>query len=336
MRTKPLARVVPPYAKFLMGAPVRGPDWYTLGQLANWTLGSGLQLVPSCFPERTISAAATDVYRFRVKPRAQGLQRVWGLQLTTTAIGAVTATVKAPASTGDAVDYPVSFYGRGRRATIYVEDVATPSATEQDITIEVTANGGSVKVEAVSCYEQDRHVLTSGEGGVDLDTVLPRQPIVYAAGTSEIATAAQYGANDYKARRGGLLHLVTDEASPWTKSTTGYQNLLLHGVPVLGPKDLIADVTAVTKWGAYAKVTGGTGHVRLTTSNSGVSSVLNITGTSFAWVTATNIAIDCDDMDSADGRQTSASPDWDEAQVAIEGPGGGQTLSVVSASLWVP
>ena len=71
----------------------------------------------------------------------------------------------------------------------------------------------------------------------------------------------------------------------------------------------------------------------MTTTASGVSDTVSVTGAGFAWTTSRAISIQCDDMDSADGRQTAASPVWDDMMFAMAGSGT-QPIVVKSVSVW--
>lgn len=333
----PYRRPEPDGTKIVSGAPVSAAEWSLYAHLANYVVGKGACLVPAVMPERTISAAATDTYRFRVKTRAAGLQRIWVLTLRSTTSVATTADVRAPAGSGTIVTRPVTASRRGMQHFIYTESVTSGFGTEQEISISVKANVGAVFVEQIACYEQDRAIIgaTADEPGaitgVDVETVRVRQPILTSAGWGDTGGVANLSGDT---RRVGIFHLVTNDGNPWTKSTTGYQALLQLGVPVLAHKDLINDTTGTVKWSAYAKVTAGTGNVRITTTGSAVSDVVAVTGTVFAWTAARSISIHCDDMISTDGRQTSGTPVWDLLQAEIQGPGGTDTLSVAAISVW--
>lgn len=329
MRSVPFIRPEPNFGNLVVGAPVSASDWRELGNLANFVRGKGAQLVPSCNPEYTIASGATATFHFRVKTRAVAVARIWVLTLRyTTGTGSTSATVRAPASTGTALEYAVLGGGRRMPPIVYSELIGSPSATEAEISIDITAANGSVVVEQIACYEQDRPSLTSGETSVDLETLLRAQPIRSDVGWGEVASLAVSATSD--ARRVGIFHMATSDGAPWTKAGTGYTSLVTLGCPVLGPKDLTTSTTASVKWSAYAKITGGTGHVKLVTSHSTVNDVANVTSGTFAWTATRSISIDCDDLSTDDGLPSAT---WDELTPSIEGAGG-QTISVASVCIW--
>lgn len=334
MAARVLARRPEPIESAIrVGEPVSSSTWQALGALANYLRGTGAQLVPAYCPAYTIASSATGVFNFRVKPRGAAIQRVWCLLLKGST-GATYAEVKAPASSGTMLTAYLPPITDVRAPIVYVENLAAKSATEAGITLEIKANGGNVTVDSIACYEQTRPILSidSTDYGCDLETLRPRDPIYYRANRSWRGVVE--GLAQCDPRTVGLFHWSVPEAGAYTRTTASYLDVFTHAVPIIARKLGTSATTGSVKWAAYAKVAGGAGgQVRVTTTESGVSDSVTVSGTSFAWTTARSITIDCTDMDSADGRQTAASPAWDRINFGLQGDGT-NALSVAAISVW--
>lgn len=316
-----------------VASPVSSRTWQGAAYLANFLRGKGAMLVPWCVPQRSISSGSTESFRFRVKTRNTAVQRIWCVLLRTATVSGVSAEIEAPALTGTTRGVPVSASLDTRTPVVYVETLGSKSATEQEISISIKALGAAVIVEGISCYEQDRPLLNQDttDYGVDVHTLSTAQPMLDDEFRS-IGGVMDALANA-DARRIGHFHWTLGDGAA-TRTTASYASLLSLAVPCLARKLARAAVTGTVKWSVYAKVAAGAGgQVRLTTTNSSVSDVMSVTSTSYAWTTARSISIDCDDMDSDDGRQTAGSPAWDDLDLEIQGDGT-NLLSVGSISIW--
>lgn len=312
-----------------VASPVSHLTWQGGAYLANYLRGKGSMLVPWSFASRTISASATETFRFRVRPRSSAVQRIWMLQLRTTASAGVTAEVASP-SGGTAATYAVASSLDARVPVVYTENLASKSSVEAQIEVTIKASGGAVIVEGIACYEQDRPLLNSDstDYGTDVVTLATGQPIFDGSNVSFGGVMDALANAD--ARRVGIFHWTLGDGVA-TQTAATYIPLMDLAVPVLAQKAARAATTAIIKWSAYARMAAGTGNIRVTTTASGVSDVASITGASFAWTTARSITIGCDDMASSDGRQSST---WDDLQIEIQG-NGVNALSVCSVSFWV-
>lgn len=238
-----------------------------------------------------------------------------------------TATIKAPASTGVAATALIGA-ARGVPPVIYSEVLASQSSAVTDLTIEITATGGDIEIDSLSCYELTRSAVPAAEAGVDATSERPRERIYTDNGTeSVVGVLGSFLAMD--PRRVGIYQWAVPVGTPVTR-TGAYTNLLTLACPVLARKLNEGATTATVYWSAYARVNAGSGDVLLTTTQSGVSDSVNVTATSFAWTTPRAISISCEDMTASDGRQSSA---WDDLQIQIRG-NGGNTLSVAAVSVW--
>jgi hypothetical protein len=323
----PTLRPEPSSTQVVVGAPVTGNTWQALAGLGNWLRGKGAMLVPWCDPRVTISAASNQTFRFRVKTRSSAIQRVWIIYVRASSSTLSTLTIKAPGASGTSL---TAYAGDGidarRTPIIYTENLASQSATEQQIDINVAAATGGCIVDAICCYEQDRPVLQSDstDYGVDLFTCASGQPIYDGA---NVSVGGVYDAlTNSDARRVGIFHWTQGDGA---STTTG--DLLSIAVPVLVRKLGRSDVTGSVKWSAYAKVTAGTGTITLEHVNdSGTfTDAATVTGTSYAWTSARTVSsFDCDDLTTDDGLPGG----WDMLNFERAVVGG--TLTVQSISVW--
>lgn len=329
----PYRRPEPDERLIRVASPVSSVTWTQLAGLSNWVRGKGAQLVPWTLPDVSISAAATEVFRFRVKPRNTAVERIWQFLLVTTTNG-VTADLKAP-TTGSATVVSVVPGADAIVPVTIIETLSAKSSTEAEINCSIKANGGSVRVIGIACYEQDRPILNedSTDLGVDIATCGAQQPILdqtyqSLAGVHDVVQSG----TQLDGRRVGLLHLTWGDTGT-SRTTASYQDLMTLPAPVLAAKRYRTDVTADVKCSVYARVAAGAGGQVRFTATSGDTLTLSVTSTSFAWVTAGVLTVDCEDMGSADGRQTAATPAWDEIQVAFQGDGT-NALTLAHASVW--
>jgi hypothetical protein len=326
----PVLRPEPSATQIVVGAPVTGNTWQALAGLGNWLRGKGAMLVPWCTPFTTITAAANETFRFRVKTRSSAIQRVWVLYARTVS-SVSTLTIKAPGASGTALTSSVSEIEDYRSPIVYVENLSSQAATEQQIDINIAAAGADVLVEAISCYEQDRPILQSDstDYGVDLFTCASGQPIYDAA---NVSVGGAYDAlTNSDARRVGIFHWTQGDSTAAATASGTPASLLTLSIPVLVRKLGRSDVTGSVKWAAYAKVTAGTGTITLThTNDTGTfTDSASVTGTSYAWTSARTVSsFDCDDLATGDGLPGG----WDTVNFEISASGG--TLTVQSISVW--
>lgn len=326
----PMRRPEPTEALVRVAAPVSTLTWNSAAYLANWLRGKGAQLVPWCFPERTITSTNTETFRFYTKPRTSAIERVWGVLLSTTSSARVTADVKVPAS-GTAQTVIVSSSAELRVPYVFVETLGAKSGTAGQIDMSIKANGGNLVVEGIACYEQDRPYLAtdSTDYGIDVATTQSGQPIFYSANQSYRGVVQALENAD--ARRTGIFHWSVGDSTSCAQSSATPTTIFTHGVPVLGRFQYTGSTTSSVKWAAYCKVNAaGSGTITATTSSSSVNDPLTVNWTSYQWSTPRAISIHAEDLTATDGRRSSA---WDELNFSIAGDGT-RTLTVQSISVW--
>ena len=332
-RLVPLRRPEPDDDLILVAQPVSSLTWQALASLSNWCRGKGAQLVPSCFPERAITAGTTETFRFRVKTRNTAIQRVWCIVTRTSTITTVEAEFQAPAGTGAVVTTIVSTSLDTRVPIIYVEDVAAKATTETEITISVKALLHNILVDSITCYEQDRPVLNGDatDYGIDTTTTAVRQPI-FDASYQSIGGVFD-GLANADARRVGLFHWSVGNSTSVARLSATPADIFILDSPILTRKLNTGAITGTVKWAIYGYLSGaGSGTVTASTT-SGASNTITITNTVAAWSTAQTFAVDCDDMASSDGRQTAGTPRWDMLNIKFAGDGT-RSIVVQAISVW--
>ena len=329
----PFVRPEPDEALIRVSSPVSTRTWQALAGCSNYVRGKGAMLVPWTFADVQITSASTETFRFRVKPRTSAVERIWGFLVTASSSG-YTVDIKAPAS-GTAVVFDVIPTADDIVPYFVTETLASKSGTEAEINCSIKATGGTVNVVGICCYEQDRPLLNEDatDMGVDQPTLAAGQPII-ASTYESLAGVANTVLNGSKidGRRVGLLHATWGDTGV-SRTTASYQDMLTLPAPVLAAKRYRTDTTADVSINVYAKVAAGAGgNVRFTAA-SGDTHTFTITNTTAAWQTSNVLTVDCEDVDSADGRQTAASPSWDTIQVAFQGDGT-NALTVYHWSVW--
>jgi hypothetical protein len=332
-RVLPERRPEPSADLVLVSQPVSTVTWQSLGYLANFLRGKGAQLVPTCFPERSIAVGVTETFRFRVKTRSSAIERIWIVGLRTATSTSVHAEIASPSGTGTVMIVPVSDTLDSRASVAYVETVASKTAAESEINISIKAVDHVFTVESISCYEQDRPVLNGDatDYGVDVSTLSARQPIF--EGSYQSAGGVYDALANADARRTGLFHWSVGGSTLVTRLSATPADIFILDSPILTRKLARSAVTGTVKWAIYAYLSGaGTGTVTASTT-SGASNTITITNTVAAWSTPQTFAVDCDDMASADGRQTAGTPRWDMLNFKFAGDGT-RSIIVQSISVW--
>lgn len=315
-------------------SPLSGEDWTKLGGLANWCNGHGGMLIPWCAIGRTLTSASAT-FHFYVGPKSRAVQRVWHVSLTategTTADikpgGGATETVALIASGGGAS----STTGGGALTQSYrfVESLSAKTNTAGDTTLTVTTSGGKTAyISGCSMYEETRGDLDldTTDYGVDLASTHARQPIADFANRSTCGVANAY--KNLDARRAGIFHWSTLTTDPLDVTQVGYTDLFPLYPPALGAVAGTGTTSTTFTVAAYAKVDSGTGKIKFISTNNGSSVEVDVTGTSFGWVTGT-LTIDAEDLSIADGRRGNA---WETIQIQGK-KNTANTLSVAALSV---
>ncbi len=321
------------------GTSVRGITFRRMGGLINWVNGRGAALVPATAPGGgTIAASASKTYRFRVFPRLQALRRLWAVRMrrATTDEGR-SVTVRIP-DTGSPRARSVATKGAGTQPLLFLEDVLTPSASEQELSIKITNDGtDAIIVEGISVHELPRARLDidSTEFGLDIDTVRGGDAIFDDVGLSAGGLDESIKAAETIARRCGYFHWVVDvgDAAKFTSgSPTDFFQL---EPPFLGRKENRDDVVSETTWRIYAANTDGTtaGTFDVTmTSGDTLTITIPAGTTSFTWLPASGgtLDVDAEDHSTADGRRGGA---FDGADVTVTRTAGAGTVEIAVISV---
>lgn len=334
--TRRLARGRPYPGTILPGRPVMAPtQWSEMADSANWIVGKGACLVPWCNPAIDVTSGTTRVFRFRIRPRGFAISRVWSVLVrSASATVAATATIRAPATTGTAVTVDLSASSAAISLVVpvaYLEPLTVRSSTEAEISIEVTANVGTVSVEGIDCYEQDRAQLSDGavDYGIRTETIRPREPIINVANIS--ARGIYDAMANMDARRVGIFHTAVTTNDPYSRTLAALASVTHVPFKIQVPKLNTGATTGSVKWAAYARMAtaGGVGgSVNLATSVSLLNDTATVTGTSFAWTATRTVSVGCDDFEALDGFRD------DELTVSIAGDAT-RAVEVATVSIWV-
>ena len=324
------------------GLPVLGTTHSGIARLTNWAQGRGMVNIPAYSPGNTIAAAANGSYFFRVTPRYQAIQRVWAFTLrsTSTTID-TTVAIKVPYNAGSALATVVAGDDRDTLSTyIVVEDRASQSATEEEISCNLAVTGAGCVVESITCWDMPRAELAinANDDGVDLQTVAYRTPI--REGTAEsLGGEADAVVAALAACRRVLMQWALPATTSEARSITGtsYGNALGGGTSIILARKLYrSSTTGTLSAKVYAKTadTSDIADVRFTTT-SGASATINIPAAShgnFAWFGAPlTFTADCEDLTVSDGRRSTR---WDELTVEAKVTAGGDILYLASISVW--
>lgn len=334
-------------------APVRGTkQWVSMGKLANYVGGRGSTLVATNNPRATIPLDGnTHTFRYYVWQSAQTARRIWVVWLEWDTAGAGyidftnNPTISLNGATADEVRVTWgaddgAFYA-GFVPVILVEDITSPSGGEQEVTIAITNVVGSqtdIAVRGIACYEMPRPEIEQGttEYGVDWSTSLPGQPIQEQTAASTLGQSVggvrAFVANrlDEAGRRCALFHWAVDTSQAFTGAGTAmFDNE--DEMPLLARNRLPTDTTRTVTAAVYVRASDGTtdGNIVLTTTGSGNSVSLPVSGTSWGWVTGT-LDVDAEDLSASDGRRSSR---FDQIDVVLARANGTGTLQVAGISI---
>ncbi len=325
-------------ADILTALPVRGLTQVDLVHLAHWVLGRGAQVVPSYSYSTGITlttGGGTHLFRFRTRPRYQALERLWFLDLAA-ATNPATALVEIPSGAT-----AVTLAGAGaRRGQMILESLGSQSDAEGELTVEITPQTNSIIVRAISAWEVPRAALTTSTD--DDGTEETRFNASQAMDETDFTNVADVLADPTKiGRRVSLFQWAvpatvggsTSTAFALPMTNASYTPIWELPLPVLTRKLGRTAVTGTITGKLYAWVTAGTADIRFNSSVNGAGGAITINNGTPAWTAAFTHTVDCDDFASADGRQTSGAPAWDDLDIEVRKNGGG-TCYVASASGW--
>lgn len=294
------------------GSPVRASDWLTMGSLAHWIAGCGQVVVPA--HSVRIGLKGTVALRYRVPQNGRSIARVAVLSIRADVLGE-SREVDVTMGTSTA-RLTVGALVSGGRSQIYVLDtsVVRGSAASEII---VTVIGQEVVIDSCAIYELPRAALSrdATDGGVALDTLFPRRPIVDSATSSVRGVVALMQAID--GRRIGHLARY---GPPIVISSASWTSLMRRPSPcvprydVSTKRDLTLDM--------YARAASATVYeYRFVSAAIGASAVGTISTTSLAWRGAVAGAVVCEDPNKPDGLPAAGADTVDVQVRRISGVG---------------
>lgn len=293
------------------GATVTGNDWTAIGGAYNGLLGSDSALVPFHVPQVSIAASSIQAFSYTIWPRYQATHRLWIVSAqVATNVGSFTFTNPS----GGVASSSVSA-ASGQRAQIFFEAVSSRSSLERQITaaISVAAGSAPVTIYGIGCWEIPRSDLVVGGNNVrtsDSGEVVESLAAGMTIGDSTTGTSLgtvprQVELLRYHARRTGLF-----AAAPFASSISSTFANVLQAPPEVLARKLYAESTqGIMQIGAVVRssdsATGG--EVRVAMSSGAAITMPIPAGASAGVVLRDQIAIDCEDLSTSDGRRSSRS-----------------------------
>lgn len=289
-------------------ATVRAPTWQDAAQAINYVRARGGVLIPAMQLNYTVTAGTSATFRFRIAPGTLSKAACWLIALKSASSVAQIASVQVPSGATSINQIAPTLYAVGSTGIYYDTAISGTSYAERELTFVVTAPvAGAVIVSWAACYEAPRPflALNATENGVDLQSILPAQPILDDTGRSygEIGRAVSDAlAND--SRRCGFFHWFSPTGL--SSTSTSYTSPI-RSFPILNRKLFYAETQRNMRFRVYASATTNTGNVRLTSSKGGTSTVTISVGAA-AWYpaiagAAATLSVDSEDLSTADGLQ---------------------------------
>jgi hypothetical protein len=305
-----MSRIVPHHRPELadgirVSLPVGSFDWAAMAMLANFCNGHGGMLIPWAALGQSVSGGSSATFHFNVAPKLPAVERVWVVNLRTSAAVGITAAVTVGGASAVTV-YP-SDVRDARTTHIFRESLSSKTGTVADTSLVVAATGGTVTVESVGMFEQARSSLdaTTDDYGVDVTTLRARSPIADLDYQSIAGVIDAY--KNLDARRAGFFHWATDASSAIAITAGSGSPVAVFdlSIPMTGAIPTLGDTTTLVTVAVLGKVDAGTGTVRFQSDDAGASVNVEVTQTAYTtWATKT-LSINCEDLTVSDGRRGS-------------------------------
>jgi hypothetical protein len=321
----PSRRVELPLDDVKVGLDPRSRFWNDLGALVNYVRGVGSVLVPAHCPLITKTSGSESLL-YRVRPSGRAVTRVWVVKIRAGATPSASATVAADGETARSV-VASAYTTEGDGIVVLASGTATKTEAESTLTLTVTWVSGTVIIDSVECWELPRAQLTKDatDLGIDLGSLEPDRPILDR--DYESVGAIDAALQPANGRRCGLM-------SWWgpTATFTTADTLFESAVRIVPPKVGRSDTTRTCDWNVYARVTNGTttGRVRVVRRDGTASAWVNITSTSFGWITGTH-AFECEDMADAEGIPAGG---FETVNFELERTAGAGSIEVTGANVF--
>ncbi len=286
------------------GLPVGAFDWGGYAALAHWSNGHGGMLIPWASIGQDITTGNTGTFLFFVAPKKLAVERVWQINMHSSAAIGVTAAVTVGGASASTREVYELRNGRGA-AYLFRESLGAKTETAAQTGVAIAVTGGTVTVESIACYEQTRGVLDADttDRGVEFNTLRARDPILDLPNKSLAGVIDAYKALD--ARRSGYFHWSTDVSSALavTAGQGRPDDVFDLSVPMAGAIPTLGDTTMDVVCAVNCKVPeAATGFVRFQSDDAGDSVTVTQTDKNFSWVTG-NLTINAEDLTITDGRR---------------------------------
>ncbi len=286
------------------GYPVAALPLKAAGKTANWLLARGRSLIVDGGKPVTTAAegaSAARTYRYYVNP--DGIYGTIVSWVTISSGYIVTTDITGGISRSDLTYQNCNVLVNGDSFTVgqhrtikqsYANILAgTPGAVNVAVEVPDQPGGGSIVVHGISLFECPLLRLDTESIGCVPPEAKSQIYDGYSSfdSVSGIARAYESLRSTYF-KRGALF--TWSPGYSYDRSETSYTELFDYPPAIQTRRMYANDTTRNVKVVVYAKVSGGTGNVRITMSSGGTVT-FNITSTTGAWTTPTNIAVEVDD-----------------------------------------
>jgi len=311
------------HADVKVGASVRGFTSRNAAELAHWTRGRGMCIVPHSRCGRRISSAdGTVALHYYTLPSPFAIARIWSIHAHST--GSTSGDMDVTIGSGPTRTYTApTVTSPANPPIVYVEELAAKVVTATDATVTLVANTtDTIQIDSVSCYELPRPALTEDatEYGVDLESFFPQSSIHDTANESAHALAELV--DDLNPRRVYINQYHTD----WSTSSGSYTDVYTLPLPALAP--YTGSATKSVTWAVWASMSGAgnSGTFRLTAA-SGATDTITLTADASTWAIygTSTITINAEDVTKVDGLPAST---WETLQLAAKVDSGGGSIRV--------
>ena len=328
----PADRSTPAVRGLLAGLSVDGQDWSRIGAVVNWASGRCRTLIPSFCPSNaTLAGGSTYQYAFWLLPTYQAIDRLWALSMRSA--GEVGLTVDGDSHTvSGSPAYDTATPGQVASPQVFIVQQASQSsaAVGASLTFDPAEN---LEVDQICMWEVPRVQLAANasELGVDTTILRPGQPILrsrfdqlFGASLDTSIGKRQLVNWSRPYRVDGSVNVNYVESF----SSSSYADLWPASLPVLGRVIRRGDATKGIACRVFAWVTAGTGTLRVVSDENGNGTERTFTNTTPAWITASTVSIDAEDLSASDGLRSST---WDGINVEVKVTGGTAYVAAVSA-----
>ena len=304
----PRRRRTPPTRGMLATQPVSATDWGEMARQYNWLKSAPRVLVPSLYLSSSYGWSDLDDYKMALRLYPSGVHHTRRWTIRAIGTGSVEYTIGSlDTVTAGVEEAPSATRTPALAVTSITEELASlPTALSPvDVDFRFTVGeSDSWRLMDLSCWEVPQPYLTDSQGQ-SLSRIVSGQPMI----ASEVATLRSGATDDLLGHR-VLGHWAVPYANgagttttTFAASTTGstFASAWSAAIPVV-PRQLLSATTTSVFADVFCWVSsGGSGEIRLSTTDSGAGGEEVITNTAPDWTTLLAEDVTVEDMSSATG-----------------------------------